>query len=172
MIRAWVIISLAFAIAFTGFSISQVFLVSIIVSAFTVGVGFLFHELGHKFLAQKYGCWAEFRANNFMLMMALIFSFFGFIFAAPGGVFIKGHITKRKNAYISMIGPIINIGLCFGVGSCIEQVDIHDPADLQAELTAVLSVPEVPHISFRAVHLRWKKIAAEASDLHALGQSE
>ena len=117
LLRAWFVISLAFAIAFVGFSLEPAFLIVIAISGFTVGVGFVFHELGHKFLAQKYGCWAEFRANNFMLGIALVFSFFGFIFAAPGAVYIKGYLTKRKNAYISLIGPVINlvVGLVFGL---------------------------------------------------------
>ena len=117
LLRAWFIISLAFAIAFTGFTLEPAFLIVIAISGFTVGIGFIFHELGHKFLAQRYGCWAEFRANNFMLGLALVFSFFGFIFAAPGAVYIKGYLTKRKNAYISLIGPVINliVGLIFGL---------------------------------------------------------
>jgi len=119
LLRAWFIISLAFAIAFTGFSLDPAFLIVIAISGFTVGIGFIFHELGHKFLAQKYGCWAEFRANNFMLGLALVFSFFGFIFAAPGAVYIRGYLTKRKNAYISLIGPVINlaVGLVFGAAA-------------------------------------------------------
>ncbi|MBW3002254.1 hypothetical protein KY338_03785 [Candidatus Woesearchaeota archaeon] len=117
LLRAWFIISLAFAIAFAGFTIDPRFLIVVLIALFTVGVGFVFHELGHKYLAQKYGCWAEFRANNFMLGIALVFSFFGFIFAAPGGVYIKGYLTKRKTAYISLIGPVINlaVGLVFGI---------------------------------------------------------
>jgi len=117
LLRAWIIISLAFAIAFRGLSMGPEFLIIFLVSAFTVGIGFVFHELGHKYFAQKYDCWAEFRANNFMLGIALVFSFFGFIFAAPGAVFIKGHITKRKHAYIAMSGPIINLslGVLFGL---------------------------------------------------------
>ncbi|MEM4263642.1 MAG: metalloprotease [Candidatus Woesearchaeota archaeon] len=115
--RAWIIISLAFAILFKGLSFNLDFAIAFAVSAFTVGLGFILHELGHKFLAQRYGCWAEFRANNFMLGLALIFSFFGFIFAAPGGVMIQGYVTKRKHAYIAMMGPIINLalGVVFGL---------------------------------------------------------
>ena len=125
LLKAWFIISLAFAIFIKVTKMyvtidsyfSTAFLGVIIVTAFTVGIGFIFHELGHKYLAQKYGCWAEFRANNFMLGLALLFSFMGFIFAAPGAVYIKGYLTKRKNAYISLIGPVINlvVGLFFGV---------------------------------------------------------
>jgi len=115
LFKAWFVISLAFAIAFVGFQVNSAFLVAILVSAITVGIGFLLHELMHKLVAQKYGCWAEFRANNTMLGIALICSFFGFIFAAPGAVMIKGHVTKRKYGHIAIAGPATNIvlGLIF-----------------------------------------------------------
>ena len=35
-----------------------------VVSILTIGVGFLFHEIAHKLVAQRYGCWAEFRIWN------------------------------------------------------------------------------------------------------------
>ena len=59
------------------------------------------------------GCWAEFRANNFMLGLMVLLSFFGLIFAAPGGVFIANHVTARKNGIISLAGPAMNI--VFGI---------------------------------------------------------
>ena len=43
----------------------------------------------------------------------VVLSFFGFIFAAPGGVFIANHVTLRKNGIISLAGPLTNI--VFGV---------------------------------------------------------
>ena len=46
----------------------------------TGGLGFLLHEVMHKFVAQKYGLWAEFRANYGMLWLSVLMSFFGFIF--------------------------------------------------------------------------------------------
>ncbi len=113
LVKAWFAISLAFAIAFMGLSFDYRFLIALVVSGFTVGVGFLLHELAHKYYAQKYHCWAEFRANNFMLLLALIFSFFGFVFAAPGGVFIKGNVNDKRNGIISLAGPMTNIILGF-----------------------------------------------------------
>lgn len=107
LIKAWFAISLAFAIVMSG--ITSNFIISFLISGLTVGLGFLFHELGHKFLAQKYGCLAEFRANNLMLILAVAMSFFGFILAAPGGVFISGHIKKEQYGKISAIGPAINL---------------------------------------------------------------
>ena len=108
---AWIIISVAFAILFSGPKLDILFLVSFGISALTVGIGFLFHELMHKYMAQRYGLWAEFRAAYNMLILALLFSFFGFILAAPGAVVIFGRLTKKQNGKISLAGPMTNIVL-------------------------------------------------------------
>ena len=47
------------------------------ISLVAVSTGFLMHELMHKFVAQRYGAWAEFRVFPLGLMMAILFSFFG-----------------------------------------------------------------------------------------------
>ncbi|MBU2561505.1 MAG: hypothetical protein KKD17_04350 [Nanoarchaeota archaeon] len=107
--KAWIILGLAFAIVMNGFKLDLAFLVAFIISLLTIGVGFLFHELAHKFMAQRYGCFAEFRSFDKMLILALIFSFFGFIFAAPGAVMIRGQLTRRQNGTISAAGPGMNI---------------------------------------------------------------
>ncbi len=109
LLIAWFLISLAFAILFSGLSLSLFFLISLIISGLTVGFGFLLHELMHKFVAQKYGLTAEFHASYKMLFLAIFFSFLGFIIAAPGAVMIHGEITKEKNGKISLAGPITNI---------------------------------------------------------------
>lgn len=117
LLRAWIAISVAFAIVMTGIRFDIQMLVSLIISLVTVGTGFLLHELAHKFLAQKYGCWAEFRADDKMLMLAIAMSFFGFVFAAPGAVVIQGNISPSKNGKISLAGPLTNLvlGLLFGI---------------------------------------------------------
>ena len=110
--KAWVMLSLAFAIYFLGsIDFSFQFLTAFLISLLTVGTAFVLHELGHKLMAQHYGCHAEFRAFNSMLWLALIFSFFGFIFAAPGAVMINGPIGIRRNGKISALGPGTNIVL-------------------------------------------------------------
>jgi len=115
LLKAWLAISLAFAIMEVGaaglFSFSIV--VAFLVSALTVGVGFLFHELAHKIVAQRYGCFAEFRANFQMLLLAIVMSFFGFLFAAPGAVVILGNrrINDKANGIISAAGPLMNFAL-------------------------------------------------------------
>ena len=109
ILKAWLAISVAFGIVL-GSSLSN-FYANFIISALTVGVGFLLHELGHKFVAQRYGCFAEFRSFDNMLILAIAMSFFGFVFAAPGAVMISGRINRKKNGIISAAGPAVNIAL-------------------------------------------------------------
>jgi|TARA_B100001971_G_C18207136_1_gene548347 Zn-dependent protease len=110
LLKAWLAISFAFAILFSGgLSFSFGFYYVFIVSSLTVGIGFLFHEIAHKLTAQHYGCFAEFRSFDTMLILAVLMSFLGFIFAAPGAVMISGPVGKRRNGRISMAGPLTNI---------------------------------------------------------------
>ena len=112
LVVAWLAISVAFAIVLnpSGFVLTSAFLLYFAVAAIGVGSGFIFHELGHKIVAQRYGCFAEFRANYSMLIIAVLMSFFGFVFAAPGAVMIAGgHIDFKRNGKISLTGPLINL---------------------------------------------------------------
>ena len=116
--KAWLAISLAFAFVLTNTSLidgtisnvlSLQFFTYFIIALFTAGLGFLLHELAHKFAAQKYGCVAEFRAFDQMLYMAVgLAVLIGFIFAAPGAVMISGQITRKENGIISIAGPAVN----------------------------------------------------------------
>lgn len=116
--KSWIILSLAFAFVLGGISLlngnitslfTTKFLTIFIISALTAGLGFLLHELAHKFTAQHYGCIAEFRAFNQMLYLALgLAMIVGFIFAAPGAVMISGMITRKENGIISAAGPLTN----------------------------------------------------------------
>ena len=113
LLKAWVAITIAFAIVLSGNRMDEIpsFLV---ISAIAVGFGFLFHELGHKVVAQRYGCFAEFRSFDFMLVLAFIMSFFGFIFAAPGAVMIRGYVNNERNGRISAAGPLVNLVMAVG----------------------------------------------------------
>lgn len=113
LLKSWLAISLAFAIALSGIISLENLLTSFLISASTVGIGFIFHELSHKYLAQKYGCIAEFRSYDKMLIIAILLSFTGIIFAAPGGVFIQGFVGKVRNGKISSAGIIANISIAF-----------------------------------------------------------
>lgn len=116
--KSWLALSLAFAFVYSGINLvrgniggifSLSFLQLFVVSLFTAGLGFLLHELAHKFVAQKYGCAAEFRAFDHMLYLAVgLAIFIGFIFAAPGAVMINGMVTRKENGIISIAGPLTN----------------------------------------------------------------
>ncbi len=116
--KAWIALSFAFTFIYAGASVmggdinkvfSLHFLSIFVVSLFTAGFGFLLHELAHKFVAQHYGCVAEFRAWDQLLYLAVgLAVFIGFIFAAPGAVMISGMITRKENGLISAAGPATN----------------------------------------------------------------
>ncbi len=117
--KAWIAISIAFGIIIAkDYNISLFspeFSTYLLIAAFSVGIGFLLHELGHKFMAQKYKYWAEFRSYDGMLVIAVLIALFTpLIFIAPGAVMIHGYyMTKEKNGKISAAGPLINLALAF-----------------------------------------------------------
>ena len=120
LVLAGLMISAAFAILLIGgykslIDFNHEFLRAFGIAFFTAGIGFLLHEVMHKFVAVKYGLWAEFKAFYNMLWLALLFSLFGFIIAAPGAVFISGRgLTRVRNGKISLAGPLTNIVLALG----------------------------------------------------------
>jgi len=121
-----VALALAFGIAFSGgvggltniFSLINSFLIALI----TVSISFIFHELGHRTLARKYGYFAAYKMWPNGLLLALLFSLFGFVFAAPGAVVIHPRIdlygniqriSRKKYGIISLAGPVTNLVLAF-----------------------------------------------------------
>jgi Zn-dependent protease len=77
-------------------------------------IAFLFHELAHKFLANFYGSWAEFRTEVYGLIITAISAipFIPFKFIAPGAV-IVGISEKSKLGKVALIGPITNLVMGF-----------------------------------------------------------
>ncbi|MDT8357823.1 MAG: peptidase M50 [Methanomicrobiaceae archaeon] len=123
LLIAWIAITLAFTLIFVRSGTSPLmFLVFFAISALTVGVGFILHELAHKFTAMRYGYWAEFRKDNQMLLVAvLLAALVGVVFAAPGATVIYGsYLSREQNGRISAAGPLTNLLLCipfFGLTS-------------------------------------------------------
>ena len=125
---AWMAISISFAIikiapyGITGpvRSIDPVAaLIAFGIALLTVGIGFILHEMAHKFTAIKFGYWAEFRKDNTMLLFAvLLAALVGFVFAAPGATVIYSNsasgqgLTRKENGIISASGPVVNLLLC------------------------------------------------------------
>jgi Zn-dependent protease len=115
LLLAWFAVSIAFSLIFTRQEIDIVKFISIfIISLITVGLGFVLHELAHKFVAMHYGFWAEFRKDNLMLLVAVIMAaVVGVVFAAPGATVIYGtYISREQNGRISAAGPLTNLILC------------------------------------------------------------
>jgi len=108
IIKSLFVISLVFTIS--NFS-RDYFVILFIISLLTVGIGFLFHELAHKYFAQRFGCYAEYRSDERNLLFSLLLSFTGFVFLAPGAVFIHGHVDNKKRGIISVAGPVMNIAI-------------------------------------------------------------
>ena len=108
---AIIVITLLFAYLYSNGTFGMmIYLIPI--SLVTIGLSFILHELGHKYVAQKYGFFAEFRKWNTGLLIAIITGLFGFIFLAPGAAYIgsyTGIITDEENGKISIAGPIVNI---------------------------------------------------------------
>jgi Zn-dependent protease len=111
----------------TGSSQSTVYLFGL--AALSVFAGFLVHELSHKFVARRYGCWAEFRADYRMLGFAIITAFFGILFAAPGAVMIAGNVDRERNGKISIAGPGSNLVIAVACLSVLLLTGVSDLAN-------------------------------------------
>lgn len=110
---AIIVITLLFAYLYSGGSF-QALIYLIPISLITIGLSFILHELGHKYIAQQYGFFAEFRKWTPGLIIAVLSGLMGFIFLAPGAVWIgsyNGIITDEENGKISLAGPLVNIVL-------------------------------------------------------------
>ena len=86
-----------------------------LISMAAVVLCFFTHEMGHKIMARRYGCWAEFRRSDFGLAFGVLLSFIGVYFAAPGAVYHRGYLTVGQTGRISASGPATNalIGFIF-----------------------------------------------------------
>lgn len=106
MTAAFTIVLSRFANAFGG-SIAIVALVSFL----TVLTAFLLHELAHRFVARFYGGIAFFKMWVPGILLLLVTSIFGLIFAAPGAVNIGGILRKDQVGKTALAGPATNLGI-------------------------------------------------------------
>jgi Zn-dependent protease len=85
-------------------------LITIFISAFII------HELGHKFLAQFYRAWAEFRVLLFGAVITAFSAlpFLPFKFIAPGVVWVSGNLSQSRSGRVSWIGPLTNLAMGAG----------------------------------------------------------
>ena len=80
----------------------------------TVGAGFVLHELGHRYMATKYGAHARYQMWTVGLVAAILLAVaLDFVFAAPGAVYIYGkELTRSQSGKVALAGPAVNILLC------------------------------------------------------------
>lgn len=118
IVLAWLVISVSFSTAeIFAFGLTlQLVLTVLLISGLSVGVGFIAHELAHKLLASRYGCWAEFDISPMGLALAIFTALAtrgSFILAAPGAVHIEPKpgilLTERSLGLIAIVGPLANI---------------------------------------------------------------
>ncbi|MBN2126984.1 MAG: site-2 protease family protein [Candidatus Diapherotrites archaeon] len=120
LIISWLTISLCFSWVFSSFNLISISLTSLIpigdflslipIMLIVTGTAFILHELAHRQVAKKFGAHAEFRMWPYGLAIAAGFSLLtGWVFAAPGAVYIYGHFSAKQNGLISLAGPATNI---------------------------------------------------------------
>jgi len=121
IVIAWLGISLCFALVLGGYNLFRLnnivdfsitkFLMFLIVSLIVTGTAFILHELAHKYSAIYFGAKAQFIKWNKPLYFAIVMSFLlGFVFVAPGAVYVYGKkLSRKENGIVSVVGPISNI---------------------------------------------------------------
>ncbi|WNZ28325.1 MAG: hypothetical protein IAX21_06525 [Candidatus Bathyarchaeota archaeon] len=95
---------------FLNTSSSTIIIVGLTI-AFTLS--FLLHEIAHKFSAQHFNMWAEFRLTLQGALITLLSAFLPppFKIISPGAVMIAGSGNLETIGKVAVSGPITNIGL-------------------------------------------------------------
>ena len=84
---------------------------ALIVATVLFAMGFILHELAHKYVAQNYGLWAEFRVNSLGVILTAISIVSPFKFIAPGAVVISGYADRERMGVTAIAGPIVNLAI-------------------------------------------------------------
>ncbi len=101
---SWIALSVIFSIVWGS---GNFFMILV-----TLGLGFIGHELAHKFVAQGYGFLAQYRMNPSNLLFAFFLALmsraagFGIVFAAPGAVVIFPQSAHGRRATMGQMGRI------------------------------------------------------------------
>ena len=87
----------------------------IAVATVLFAMGFILHELAHKYVAQGYGLWAEFRVNTFGVLLTAVSIVSPLKFIAPGAVVISGMADNDRMGRTAIAGPIVNVVIAMGL---------------------------------------------------------
>ena len=114
-------IVLAFVFAYSGIGNLGDLVISFPISLLVISLGFILHEMGHRQIAKRFNCYAEFRLWKNGLLLALVLTFVtngNLVFAAPGAVMIYPRadlwgrsepLSRRGSGLISVAGPVTNL---------------------------------------------------------------
>jgi len=102
------LVTLAGVSYFLGSSLN-VGIPGLIVASVLFAMGFILHELAHKYVAQGYGLWAEFRLNMMGLLLTAISIVSPIKFIAPGAVMIAGLADRNRMGRTALAGPLVNV---------------------------------------------------------------
>lgn len=90
-------------------------ILGLVISSALFSMGFILHELAHKYVAQGYGLWAEFRLNMTGLLLTALSVISPIKFIAPGAVMIAGLADKEHMGKTAFAGPITNVIITVGL---------------------------------------------------------
>lgn len=125
--------------------------------AFTLS--FLLHEIAHKFSAQHFHLWAEFRLTIQGALVTLISIFLPFKIISPGAVMIAGSATRETVGKTAFSGPLTNI--LFSTGCIVIATFTQEIFWIVAFINAILAAFNL--IPFGIIDglkvFRWNKIA-------------
>ena len=74
-----------------------------------IALGFICRELICKKAAMKFNYWSEYKIFTPGIILAFLTSFKGFMFTAPGSVYIYGNANDRENGLICLSGIVVHI---------------------------------------------------------------
>jgi len=108
----------AAGISFLRFSFltgSVTSLLGLAIATIIFAAGFILHELSHKYVAQRYGLWAEFRVNTMGIILTALSIVSPLKFIAPGAVVISGFADKDRMGLTALAGPLVNVVIAIGL---------------------------------------------------------
>ncbi len=110
---------ISFIVVFNSFSdvLKISFYKTLGIAFIVLSLSFILHELAHKFMAIRYGMFAQFEISYYGLVFSLLFKIiFGITIIVPGAVMIYRnffHRSRKKDialqGIISISGPIVNM---------------------------------------------------------------
>jgi len=140
------VVTLTIIFAFPSLSFVPIAFVAVL-------IGFLFHELAHRYLARKFDAVAYFKMWPQGLLLGLLAMVFGVKAAAPGAVVVHPYrysrwkyrsakLTVNEWGQIAAVGPITNIlfAVFFAAISYVTTSYISDAAKFIYLVNAVLAV--------------------------------